>query len=308
MSFEDLKSILRCPNCKSKLEFFEGRIKCKKCSFLGKIRDGIFIFEESSGALCKYYDLYSAFYDLNYHNPTIAYARVREQEILKTCSGVGADLGCGTGAQTIFLASSGARVISIDISFRMLKRLRQKIWNLNFQEKVLPLQTNIENLPLQNDSLDFVISMFGALNHVNLERALKEVSRVLKKGGFFIFSIQTKYVYHLPELLQLLKKARKYFFSKEVIFPIIRDKKGRRVGVKTFLYSWKEIKRSLLQNGFEILRRESLFLFLKPKFKYFPFLKLRPLEKLKARLERVVGNIPPFNCFGVYLIFLARKK
>jgi SAM-dependent methyltransferase len=96
------------------------------------------------------------------------------------------DLGCGDGRCTTLVASHGGTVTALDISAELLAiaRVRSELdGNLN---AVRPLCASIHDMPLVSESFDVVFGM-AVLHHVDLERAAREVHRVLARGGRAIF-------------------------------------------------------------------------------------------------------------------------
>jgi SAM-dependent methyltransferase len=93
------------------------------------------------------------------------------------------ELGCGTGEYTLRLASSGAKIFSVDISARMLEVARRKVRfsNVYFQ------LADIESLPFEDGSFDACLGN-AVLHHLDLNCAFKEIKRVLKGNGKIAFS------------------------------------------------------------------------------------------------------------------------
>ncbi|AJA49326.1 methylase involved in ubiquinone/menaquinone biosynthesis [Clostridium pasteurianum DSM 525 = ATCC 6013] len=98
-----------------------------------------------------------------------------------------ADLGCGTGFISLELANEAKLVFSIDNSVNMLKELKKSSINKNFNN-VYPLKSSLEDITLFDESLDAIfINM--ALHHIrNADKAIGEMSRILKKGGVIVIS------------------------------------------------------------------------------------------------------------------------
>lgn len=92
------------------------------------------------------------------------------------------DLCTGTGDLAGILKKEypNARVIGVDFSENMLEIARKKHPNIEF------LQTDVTHLPLEDERFDLCIISFGLRNIENMEKALTEIYRVLKKGGIFI--------------------------------------------------------------------------------------------------------------------------
>ena len=98
------------------------------------------------------------------------------------------DAGCGNGYLSRLLTKKGAKVIGIDISDEFIQMAKQK-------EKQLPMGIkyhlgSICDINVCNDeTFDIVISNLALMDLPDLDRALKELHRVLKRGGKLIFSI-----------------------------------------------------------------------------------------------------------------------
>lgn len=95
------------------------------------------------------------------------------------------DIGCGKGANIIFMAAEGFDVYGIDGSKEAISKAQA-----NLEEKKLnaTLQSgNIINLPYNDDFFDGVTEneVVYYNNKENSKKILGEVKRVLKKGGYF---------------------------------------------------------------------------------------------------------------------------
>jgi ubiquinone/menaquinone biosynthesis C-methylase UbiE/DNA-binding transcriptional ArsR family regulator len=90
------------------------------------------------------------------------------------------DLGCGTGQAAAALAPFVNRVIGVDASAAMLQAAKKR---LSAFDNVDLRRGDLESLPIDNGKLD-VATLMLVLHHVpEPERALAEVSRVLKPKG-----------------------------------------------------------------------------------------------------------------------------
>lgn len=96
-----------------------------------------------------------------------------------------ADIGAGTGFLTEGLLQKGLKVIAVDQSTEMLEQMRQKFKEF---EGVDYRQGDAENLPIDSDSVDYVMANMY-LHHVeNPLDAIKEMVRVLKQGGKLVIT------------------------------------------------------------------------------------------------------------------------
>lgn len=91
------------------------------------------------------------------------------------------ELGCGTGVFTSEFIKKGMPLISFDISYELLKSAQDK----GRVNKILV--GDVESIPFGDETFDFIIGI-SILHHLDIDRALEEIKRVLKKGGKIILS------------------------------------------------------------------------------------------------------------------------
>jgi len=100
------------------------------------------------------------------------------------------ELGCGGGLDTSLIAqkvASSAKVIGLDLSFAMLQRAARSLDAQN-NAHVSFNQGLAEQMPLRDDSVDWVISN-GIFNlSPEKEKILEEIHRVLKPKGHVLCS------------------------------------------------------------------------------------------------------------------------
>ena len=98
------------------------------------------------------------------------------------------ELGCGTGSLWLGedeLISKCEKLVLTDLSDGMLETTKS---NLGERDNIEYQVADIQNLPFEDSSFDVVIAN-AMLYHVpDLNKGLKEVRRVLKKGGAFYCS------------------------------------------------------------------------------------------------------------------------
>ncbi|GAB4142631.1 MAG: metalloregulator ArsR/SmtB family transcription factor [Planctomycetota bacterium] len=95
-----------------------------------------------------------------------------------------ADLGCGTGFLTSFLAPRCARVIAVDHSERMVAAVRGK----PFVGEVEVRRGELDALPLRDGEVDAVFANLVWHHLPDLAAAASEAFRVLKPGGTCVIS------------------------------------------------------------------------------------------------------------------------
>jgi ubiquinone/menaquinone biosynthesis C-methylase UbiE len=94
------------------------------------------------------------------------------------------ELGCGTGLFTGKVARSGAAIKGIDLSTELLASARARTAAL---PNVSLTCGNAEETPYRDGTFDAVYGS-SVLHHLDLERALREVARILCPGGVAVFA------------------------------------------------------------------------------------------------------------------------
>ena len=95
-----------------------------------------------------------------------------------------ADIGCGTGGQTMVLAEhTTGHITGIDLFPVFIDLFNQNVRRNNFQKRVSGIVGSMENLPFQNEALDLIWSE-GAIYNIGFERGLREWKQFLKPGGY----------------------------------------------------------------------------------------------------------------------------
>jgi len=110
------------------------------------------------------------------------------------------DLGSGTGFFTDLLAESYQQVIGLDLSKKMLHFSAQ-----TRHKKIAWIEADAHKIPLKDASIDFIYSNLVIQWCDPLDIAIKEMLRVLKPGGFIIFTTLVEGTLH--ELKSSWKKV-----------------------------------------------------------------------------------------------------
>jgi 2-polyprenyl-3-methyl-5-hydroxy-6-metoxy-1,4-benzoquinol methylase len=101
------------------------------------------------------------------------------------------DLGCGTGAVALHLASRRITVEAVDHSPGMIEVARDKAERAGLAERITFHVGDIHDLPFDSGRFDGVTCQ-RVLHHISdPATVLAEVDRVLKPGGFFYLSDTT---------------------------------------------------------------------------------------------------------------------
>jgi SAM-dependent methyltransferase len=99
------------------------------------------------------------------------------------------DLGCGDGQAAVAFALRGATTIAVDASVRMLDRARTLAESAAV--RVEWHQGDVADLAfLRAESIDLVFSAYSLGEVGDLQRVFRQVHRVLKNRGAFVFSYE----------------------------------------------------------------------------------------------------------------------
>ena len=99
------------------------------------------------------------------------------------------DLSCGTGSFINYMQGSIDALFGCDKSGEMITHARKKR-----KLATIPLFVNdICNIAISNNSFDCAVLLYDSLNYItvknSLDKSLKEINRILKKSGIFIFDV-----------------------------------------------------------------------------------------------------------------------
>ena len=102
------------------------------------------------------------------------------------------DVGCGAGITVKEVANKGYEILRMDYSYNMVKKAKATC-NTNTKLDTNFLQGDIESLPFKDSVFDTVLCL-GVITYLKSEqKALHEMSRILKPGGTMILSILNKF-------------------------------------------------------------------------------------------------------------------
>lgn len=113
-------------------------------------------------------------------------------------------LGCSNGKNIKKFQDLPNKIVGIDISDSILEA-KQK-----FPDSIF-IKADAEKLPFDKNSFDVVLCE-AILHHLDLETALKEIKRVLKKGGILLISYE-------PGLLNPVAYIGRRFFPSNIHSP-----------------------------------------------------------------------------------------
>ena len=115
------------------------------------------------------------------------------------------ELGCGSGQLASFFYKKGVSIIASDISETAIDHARKLYPDVMFQTH------SAEELPYEDGSFDIVMS-FDVLEHLpNVDQHLREVRRVLKPDGYYLFQTPNKLSNAIFETLKCRSMAWKKY-------------------------------------------------------------------------------------------------
>ncbi|MBS1518935.1 MAG: ubiquinone/menaquinone biosynthesis methyltransferase [Bacteroidetes bacterium] len=133
------------------------------------------------------------------------------------------DLASGTGDLTMeLLKLSPEKIYAVDISSKMLEIQRTKI-NDNRLELI---QSEASSMSFEDESIDLVTIGFGVRNFEDLGASLKEINRVLRKGGYLV-------VIEMFKAQRLSSRVFNYYFSR--IMPFLGNKLSKSKSAYNYL-------------------------------------------------------------------------
>ena len=95
-----------------------------------------------------------------------------------------ADLGCGTGGQTmVLLQNIPGKITAVDIYPKFIDVLNDNATKLNLRERVNGIVGNILELPFQKEEFDLIWSE-GVIDSIGFEKGVTHWSGFLKKNGY----------------------------------------------------------------------------------------------------------------------------
>lgn len=99
-----------------------------------------------------------------------------------------ADIGCGSGAQTITLAQNiKGQITAVDLFPEFLKKLDLKAEKKGLKNKIKTLKKSMDDLDFEKEEFDIIWSE-GAIYIMGFEAGIKSWKKFLKPGGYLAVS------------------------------------------------------------------------------------------------------------------------
>ena len=107
-----------------------------------------------------------------------------------------ADVGCGTGRNSMYLAVLGYEVYAMDIAAAVLNQFQQTATAAGLAERIhVSCQSVAQPWPIASNACDFVVDTF-CFKHIipsaAQEAYLSELVRVIRPGGYFVLTLAGK--------------------------------------------------------------------------------------------------------------------
>lgn len=218
------------------------------------------------------------------------------------------EVGCGAGLMTTALAERGYTVHAMDSARAMIENTRREAKAKELSRRVSAELGDVHNLEFRTNSFDLVIAL-GVIPWLHSEdRAVSEMARVLKPGGFLLASADNR-----PRLTSLLDPQSTPLFApvrrifKRVI-EALRSRKEQTQRFYTKRHAPKEIDSLIAAGGLQKIKSDSLgfgpFMFFEREF-----LPDRVSLKLHRKIQRLAdrGVVPGLALTGSHYLILARK-
>lgn len=118
-----------------------------------------------------------------------------------------ADIGCGSGGQTISLAKNlNGQITAVDLFPVFLNELNEKTQKLGLKHKIVTLEKSMDDLPFNKNEFDLIWSE-GAIYNMGFENGIKKWKNYLKAGGYLAVSEITWISQSRPKEIEEFWKA-----------------------------------------------------------------------------------------------------
>jgi len=239
------------------------------------------------------------------------------------------DIGCGTGIQSLRLATLGYKVIGIDIADKLLKLAKVKLSKAGYHDAEFIIG-DAQFLPFEDEIASAINCCGPTLSFIpNWRKALSEIARCLKPGGKLLLEVEGKWnldlfweiinalMFNLFKYDEPLTSAISHLLPPwdigHTITYSFKTESGESILMPLKLFATKELKRELEKVGLIIDKQWGLHVLtnLIPSTilheSNYGKLRKRVFNAL-AYIEQHVNMVWPFNAFGCSLLVLAHKQ
>jgi len=209
------------------------------------------------------------------------------------------DIGCGTGKSTLPFASSGAKIIGVDISTKMIKESKKLLSNY---PRASFMVSSFEKATLPKGSFDLIVSG-TAFHWMKRKTAYKKIYNLLNNGGTFALFWGSG----IEKPDRLLSALKKTFIKNAPDYPVDFGKLE-----KVFL---PEIKKSKLFKNIKIRKyfitekySKAMFLRLVETYAWVIPMNKKSKATLFCELKKVLEDFrSPLLLHREYKLIIAKK-
>jgi ubiquinone/menaquinone biosynthesis C-methylase UbiE len=139
------------------------------------------------------------------------------------------DIGCGSGTKSILLANRGFKVHSIDFSDSALNFAKKNIQLEKYKKLIKLFKEDVTALRFDENYYENILC-WGVLMHIiEYDKAIHEIYRVLKPGGFLIISESNMNSFTriiIKPIIKLFYNFENEFYKKEGIVRYVKKADG----------------------------------------------------------------------------------
>lgn len=214
------------------------------------------------------------------------------------------EIGCGAGFLAIALARRGFRVEAVDHAPAMVEVTQRHTRETSMDGLIHAAIEDVHELTFKNESFDLIVSL-GVINWLHdLKKALVEITRVLKHGGYAVLNSGRGHALlnplAIPAFEQMFEKMKR-----ELERGIRHDL--RNVAPR-HMYLPKEVNQYLCDAGLTIMKSTNVGF---GPFRIFNH-EMLPYQggvKIQQKLQQYADNgYPILRSAGAQYVVLARKK
>lgn len=106
------------------------------------------------------------------------------------------EVGCGSGNSSLKVLAKGLNLVSIDISYNILKILQNRVTSAGYKNTCFIMRADGEQLPFDDNTFDAIFTV-ATLHHLeNPGQGIKEMRRCLKQNGLLIIGFEPSVLYY----------------------------------------------------------------------------------------------------------------
>lgn len=217
------------------------------------------------------------------------------------------EIGCGNGELSVWFAMNGAEVYGLDISDESVEIAKKRAAENNILNNVYFFVSPAEKTHFEDNFFD-VVYINVSLHHLEVDKALAEIKRVLKANGLFVAVEPCSF----SSFLQRIRVSKLI----STIYPIRQETPTERI---LTLADLKLIEKNFTEFEYKPYRILSPFIFkFKPLFHFLankfykkendPELRMQKMNrKIQMLDEALLKNLPFMAMFARYVVFKGRR-